>query len=822
MRLSLILALFWVSLSNVLGQVEICNDQKDNDGDGLIDCYDGDCTNNMACDDFYQNFLDTISECRKELDLDTNLVLAELWRTERVGGAMQTFQVGDIDNDGIIEVLVGDDAKKLIYVLSGISGKVKYTINLSINGDFSNVGEGMAIGDIDNDGFAEIFYHFIDAPNVTKLMCMNYQGTMLWTSDTLYEQNDFISRYFPALANFNEDDSVEVYIGNYILNAHTGMIIAKGDSSDGLGFSVAADVLDSSATCPDCNGLELVSGNVVYGVNIENKIMTRRAHAPPTLTDGFTSVADMDGDNKLDIVVNQSYYNSPSTDFTIYRWDPRTENTIGSVFSTTNGLGGRVNVGNFDADPMLEMGVAGSLFYVLIDDDMTEKWRLSTEDGSLHTTGSTGFDLDCDGKSEIIYRDERNLLILDGENGTIRSQTPCMSATWLESPVVADINLDGHADIVCGCGDWSSLADAVALTGINNNWAASRSVYNQYSYFSVNVNDDLTIPSQQQNHAHDSLGELNSFLNQAPILNTEGQKMCHTITGDVSVSLSNARLSANCQTIAVDIEICNISERKTWIMHEGTPYAFYDGDPKQGGSLIASGNLDQPVYVDSCISFTYFILPQGDYELFFYINDDGTDPLNAPTPLIEECDFDNNYDSILISSEILPQAKGDTICKGDTAYIEAYNGERYDWEQNSFIQDTSLPQQEIVNLEEEKIFTIIIQDSNNCIIEDTVAVLFRQCDSLIFIPNIFYVRDGAILNSRFLAKLAYENIDQFDIRVYDRWGTLIFESTDAKFTWDGYFKGQKVQQGAYVYTLEARFIGSSEPISQTGNITVLY
>ena len=50
----LLLIVLFISLGYVaLAQEASCVDGVDNDGDGFIDCFDGDCANNAACDDSY-------------------------------------------------------------------------------------------------------------------------------------------------------------------------------------------------------------------------------------------------------------------------------------------------------------------------------------------------------------------------------------------------------------------------------------------------------------------------------------------------------------------------------------------------------------------------------------------------------------------------------------------------------------------------------------------------------------------------------------------------------------------------------------------------
>jgi len=47
--------------------------------------------------------------------------------------------------------------------------------------------------------------------------------------------------------------------------------------------------------------------------------------------------------------------------------------------------------------------------------------------------------------------------------------------------------------------------------------------------------------------------------------------------------------------------------------------------------------------------------------------------------------------------------------------------------------------------------------------------------------------------------------DTFDIKIYNRWGTLVYQSSDFFFRWDGTYKGNELSSGVYFYTLDANF-----------------
>jgi gliding motility-associated-like protein len=93
---------------------------------------------------------------------------------------------------------------------------------------------------------------------------------------------------------------------------------------------------------------------------------------------------------------------------------------------------------------------------------------------------------------------------------------------------------------------------------------------------------------------------------------------------------------------------------------------------------------------------------------------------------------------------------------------------------------------------------------------------------IIFIPNTF-TPDGNEFNNDFYAKFALEIIE-WDFKVYNRWGQVVFETTDPQDAWDGVYLSEigLVQEGTYAYVL--RYVSCELPDSWqllTGHVNVL-
>ncbi|MGZ4078621.1 MAG: PKD domain-containing protein, partial [Bacteroidia bacterium] len=60
----------------------------------------------------------------------------------------------------------------------------------------------------------------------------------------------------------------------------------------------------------------------------------------------------------------------------------------------------------------------------------------------------------------------------------------------------------------------------------------------------------------------------------------------------------------------------------------------------------------------------------------------------------------------------------------------------------------------------------------------------------------------------------------FKLQIFNRWGELIFETTDFKQGWDGYYHGELCQQDVYVWKAYVR-LNNGKKFNKTGDVTLL-
>lgn len=63
-------------------------------------------------------------------------------------------------------------------------------------------------------------------------------------------------------------------------------------------------------------------------------------------------------------------------------------------------------------------------------------------------------------------------------------------------------------------------------------------------------------------------------------------------------------------------------------------------------------------------------------------------------------------------------------------------------------------------------------------------------------------------------------METVDFRVYNRWGELVFQTTNEAIGWDGTYKGKPAEVDAYAFVLNVTFVNGTS-LRKTGNVTLL-
>jgi len=102
-------------------------------------------------------------------------------------------------------------------------------------------------------------------------------------------------------------------------------------------------------------------------------------------------------------------------------------------------------------------------------------------------------------------------------------------------------------------------------------------------------------------------------------------------------------------------------------------------------------------------------------------------------------------------------------------------------------------------------------------------ICIDNCDGYYELPNVF-TPGGDGINDLYHPLLPYKFVEKIDLKVYNRWGNLVFETTDPQIDWKGTYLDteEQLSDGVYFYVCTVYEIKLSGLIERTfqGNITI--
>ncbi|MDR1720378.1 MAG: DUF11 domain-containing protein [Dysgonamonadaceae bacterium] len=352
--------------------------------------------------------------------------------------------------------------------------------------------------------------------------------------------------------------------------------------------------------------------------------------------------------------------------------------------------------------------VCGHIIGLTWDDNATEideklklGWAMEHSDNS-NNTGITLFDFNNDNSYDICYRDNVSIRVispkvsgkdyvelteLPGPGSSVLFKDDCVSATAFEYPTIADINLDGSADII--------VAEAYGTTGVyagyaagwvsayeyqGEMWAPCPPVWNQGMYDPTQIRENLQVNAKPQSYltAYTKNGETITPFNgswiQQPIVKKGNDYMPVVRHADARIiNMEFERLTAT--KVAAKLDVFN---QGTASIAASTPIAFYNGGitgtELELSTYITTQTMGVDIFPNERTEVNFTITTTVDMVnkvLWARIMDDGTD---FPAEGHFDCDLSNNAKSCG-PLKLTNEPSSEIICVGmlDTFTIKLQN-----------------------------------------------------------------------------------------------------------------------------------------------------
>jgi len=113
-------------------------------------------------------------------------------------------------------------------------------------------------------------------------------------------------------------------------------------------------------------------------------------------------------------------------------------------------------------------------------------------------------------------------------------------------------------------------------------------------------------------------------------------------------------------------------------------------------------------------------------------------------------------------------------------------------------------------------YLVTLVDSAGCIATDSVTVHVTYVEE-VGVPNAFSPNGDGVNDILYVDGAGFASIE---FKIYNRYGQLVFQTTDQSIGWDGTFNGKRLNPGTFAYFLDYTFQGSDGGV-QSGNITLI-
>ena len=308
---------------------------------------------------------------------------------------------------------------------------------------------------------------------------------------------------------------------------------------------------------------------------------------------------------------------------------------------------------------------------------------------------------------------------------------------------------------------WYADSAGATVLGTGNNYAPTVNAPGVYSYF-LNANN---------NGCKSSIIKTRLTVNKNP-----------------SKPISNNTVvcySGNALNLRV---ISNVSANSVMNWYQSK---VLSGPPDFVGQSINVNLLPQAIY-------TYYIY-QEDTLTGCYSNTDTMNVVVNSTPTIS-----------FVITPINPLIASDSVkISVNTGNVA---GNKFLWDNGDTLNTiTYLP-------DAKRLICLRVIDQNGCIDSACTDGSYQLKCGDYFIPNAFSPNGGGHNEVLYVRGLC--DYTQIKFSIYDRWGERVFYTITPEIGWDGYYRGQPMNQGVYIYYLIVEFKDGTT-IKKTGNVTLV-
>lgn len=167
----------------------------------------------------------------------------------------------------------------------------------------------------------------------------------------------------------------------------------------------------------------------------------------------------------------------------------------------------------------------------------------------------------------------------------------------------------------------------------------------------------------------------------------------------------------------------------------------------------------------------------------------------------------------ILESPVVTVSPAQSIKEGSSVEINAEGIGTFLWNTGDTLQNI------LVSPLETSLFCVTLSN-NGCVDTACTKIIVEPDCGEIFIPSGFSP-NGDGNNDNFKVRTNTKCLSSSLLRIYDRWGNLLYESAEITPGWDGSFKGELLANGVYTYTFEYKLLDADFAEVKNGTIQLV-
>lgn len=283
-------------------------------------------------------------------------------------------------------------------------------------------------------------------------------------------------------------------------------------------------------------------------------------------------------------------------------------------------------------------------------------------------------------------------------------------------------------------------------------------------------------------------------LNGEEVLNVD--EFIHAFPGAGEYTITLTATEPNCLTSSTHTEVVNVIPGFMFDLGPDRDICYYETNTTLNTGLNA-----------------------GDYTFEWFPEENNSPSLTVYQPGTYEVSVSNGScyqeDDVTISQGFQWQGSYSLdICEGQANQINIpASGQSYNWVTGATTNS--------ISIDRAGAYGFAFVDFGGCIQRDTVYVNPINPESLVYIPNVFTPNADGVNE---LFKVIASDVEEFEIKIFNRWGEIVFQSNDLYEGWNGSMNNESshyVQDGTYLFHVNIKSTCLSERVDYHGHITVL-